>query len=134
MYVIQFDKSNQQEVMAVKKRTKLNNTLRILREIWLARSISRVDIARRLKLNKSTVTHHHSEDTVQGFMKNGVFFLEVLDWLINLDMTYLCWLSFAHLLEIKLNALSMETKLAKEVAQFDFLFFTIQQTEPNRFR
>lgn len=43
--------------MAVIKRTKLNNTLRILREIWLAQSISRVDIAKRLKLNKSTVTH-----------------------------------------------------------------------------
>lgn len=43
--------------MAVIKRTKFNNTLRILREIWLARSISRVDIARQLKLNKSTVTH-----------------------------------------------------------------------------
>ena len=43
--------------MAVTKRTKLNNTLRILREIWLAQSISRVEIAKHLKLNKSTVTH-----------------------------------------------------------------------------
>ncbi len=43
--------------MAKIKRTKLNNTLKVLREIWLAHSISRVEIAANLKLNKSTVTH-----------------------------------------------------------------------------
>ncbi|RKX86788.1 MAG: ROK family transcriptional regulator [Spirochaetes bacterium] len=55
--------------MATIKRTKLNNTLRILREIWLARSISRVEIARKLKLNKSTVTH-----IVNELIDNGVVF------------------------------------------------------------
>lgn len=43
--------------MAKVKRTKITNTLRILREIWLSQSISRVEIAKLLKLNKSTVTH-----------------------------------------------------------------------------
>jgi len=38
-------------------RTKSLNTSRILREIWLAKSISRVDISSRLGLNKSTVTN-----------------------------------------------------------------------------
>lgn len=56
--------------MATVKKTKLNNTLRILREIWLARSISRVEIAKRLKLNKSTVTH-----IVNELLGNGVVHL-----------------------------------------------------------
>jgi predicted transcriptional regulator len=43
--------------MAIVKRTKIVNTARILREIWLAKSISRIEIARKLKLNKSTVTN-----------------------------------------------------------------------------
>jgi predicted NBD/HSP70 family sugar kinase len=55
--------------MAAIKRTKLNNTLRVLREIWLAGSISRVEIARRLKLNKSTVTH-----IINELIENNVVF------------------------------------------------------------
>lgn len=39
------------------KRTKIVNTARILREIWSAKTISRIEIARKLKLNKSTVTN-----------------------------------------------------------------------------
>ncbi len=39
------------------RRNRIINTSRIIREIWTARSISRVDLARRLDLNKSTVTH-----------------------------------------------------------------------------
>ncbi|RKX91770.1 MAG: ROK family transcriptional regulator [Spirochaetes bacterium] len=43
--------------MATVKRTKIVNTARILREIWFAKNISRIEIARKLKLNKSTVTN-----------------------------------------------------------------------------
>ncbi len=43
--------------MAIVKRTKIVNTARILREIWFAKTASRIEIARKLKLNKSTVTN-----------------------------------------------------------------------------
>jgi predicted NBD/HSP70 family sugar kinase len=39
------------------RRNRIVNTSRIIREIWTARSISRVDLSRRLDLNKSTVTN-----------------------------------------------------------------------------
>ena len=39
------------------RRNRIINTSRIIREIWTSRSISRVDLARKLDLNKSTVTH-----------------------------------------------------------------------------
>lgn len=37
--------------------TKLLNTSRVIREIWLAKSISRIEISNKLDLNKSTVTN-----------------------------------------------------------------------------
>ncbi|QEN07031.1 ROK family protein [Oceanispirochaeta crateris] len=39
------------------RRNRIVNTSRIIREIWTARSISRVDLSRKLDLNKSTVTN-----------------------------------------------------------------------------
>ena len=39
------------------RRNRIVNTSRIIREIWTTRSISRVDLSRRLDLNKSTVTN-----------------------------------------------------------------------------
>ena len=43
--------------MVAVKRTKLINASRVMREIWVQRRISRVDIANSLGLNKSTITH-----------------------------------------------------------------------------
>ena len=39
------------------RRNRIVNTSRIIREVWTARSISRVDLSRKLDLNKSTVTN-----------------------------------------------------------------------------
>lgn len=44
--------------MAVIKRTKIINRFRILKEIWTNKEISRVDIARSLGLDKSTITYN----------------------------------------------------------------------------
>jgi len=43
--------------MGNSNKTKKLNTSRIIREIWLAKNISRIEIAKKLNLNKSTVTH-----------------------------------------------------------------------------
>lgn len=43
--------------MGHSNKTKKLNTSRIIREIWMARNISRIEIAKKLNLNKSTVTH-----------------------------------------------------------------------------
>lgn len=47
--------------MAVIKRTKIINRARIMREIWINREISRVDIARSLGLDKSTISNNVNE-------------------------------------------------------------------------
>jgi len=47
--------------MATVKRTKLINRARIMREIWINREISRVDISRALELYKSTISNNVSE-------------------------------------------------------------------------
>ena len=47
--------------MATVKRTKLINRARIMREIWINREISRVDISRALELDKSTISNNVSE-------------------------------------------------------------------------
>jgi len=47
--------------MALYKRTKVINRSRIMREIWIHREISRVDIARSLGLDKSTVSNNINE-------------------------------------------------------------------------
>ena len=47
--------------MAFIKRTKIINRFRILREIWMNKEISRVDIARALGLDKSTVSNNVKE-------------------------------------------------------------------------
>lgn len=44
-------------MVAILKRTKFVNSTRILKEIWTAKTISRIEIAKKLKLNKSTVTN-----------------------------------------------------------------------------
>lgn len=43
--------------MGNSNKTKKLNTSRIIREIWLAKNISRIEISNKLNLNKSTVTH-----------------------------------------------------------------------------
>jgi predicted NBD/HSP70 family sugar kinase len=53
--------------MAPIKRTKIINRFRILREIWMNKEISRVDIARALGLDKSTISN-----TVKELLKMGV--------------------------------------------------------------
>ncbi len=47
--------------MAMAKRTKTINRSRILREIWINQEISRIDIARNLHLDKSTISHNIHE-------------------------------------------------------------------------
>ncbi len=47
--------------MAVLKRTKIINRFRILREIWIKKEISRIEIARTLDLDKSTISHNVKE-------------------------------------------------------------------------
>jgi len=47
--------------MALFKRTKIINRSRIMREIWINREISRVEIARSLGLDKSTVSNNIGE-------------------------------------------------------------------------
>jgi predicted NBD/HSP70 family sugar kinase len=53
--------------MATIKRTKIINRFRILREIWMNKEISRVDIARALGLDKSTVSN-----SVKELLRMGV--------------------------------------------------------------
>ncbi len=47
--------------MAAIKRTKIINRARIMREIWINREISRVEIARSLGLDKSTISNNVNE-------------------------------------------------------------------------
>ncbi|MBI9104220.1 MAG: ROK family transcriptional regulator [Spirochaetales bacterium] len=47
--------------MAAIKRTKIINRARIMREIWMNREISRIDIARSLSLDKSTISNNVNE-------------------------------------------------------------------------
>lgn len=47
--------------MALLKRTKVINRSRIMREIWINREISRIDIARSLGLDKSTISNNVNE-------------------------------------------------------------------------
>lgn len=50
------------------KRTKLINRARIMREIWIHREISRIDIARSLNLDKSTISHNVNELIKMGLI------------------------------------------------------------------
>ena len=54
--------------MITARRTKIINTSRILRELWTKRSVSRVEIADSLGLNKSTVTNIVNELIDEGFV------------------------------------------------------------------
>jgi predicted NBD/HSP70 family sugar kinase len=51
------------------KRVKAINTSRVMREIWMQRSISRVDISKRTGLNKSTITHIVNELMEKGLVR-----------------------------------------------------------------
>ena len=53
--------------MIAVKRAKIINASRVMREIWIQRRISRVDIAKNTGLNKSTVTH-----IINELMDNGL--------------------------------------------------------------
>jgi predicted NBD/HSP70 family sugar kinase len=54
--------------MAVIKRTKIINRFRILREIWINKEISRVEIARALNLDKSTISNNVNELIHMGIL------------------------------------------------------------------
>ncbi len=56
--------------MVTSKRTKIVNTSRIMREIWIQRRISRVQIAKSLGLNKSTITHVINELIDVGLIRS----------------------------------------------------------------
>ena len=51
------------------KRPRIINTSRIIREIWRSPQVSRVEIARRLQLNKSTITNIVSELIEDGLVQ-----------------------------------------------------------------
>lgn len=51
------------------KRTKLINRARIMREIWVRRETSRIEIARVLDLDKSTISHTVNDLLEQGIIK-----------------------------------------------------------------
>jgi predicted NBD/HSP70 family sugar kinase len=51
------------------KRPRIINTSRIIREIWRSPQVSRVEIARRLQLNKSTITNIVSELMEDGLVQ-----------------------------------------------------------------
>ncbi|NQT60322.1 MAG: ROK family transcriptional regulator [Bacteroidetes bacterium] len=51
------------------KRPRIINTSRIIREIWSSPQVSRVEIARRLQLNKSTITNIVSELIEDGLVQ-----------------------------------------------------------------
>ncbi len=53
------------------KRTKTINTSLVIRELWLNRAFSRIEIARTLGLNKSTVTHIINELIEIKLVKEG---------------------------------------------------------------
>ena len=53
--------------MLAVKRTKIINASRVMREIWIQRRTSRVEIAKSIGLNKSTITH-----LVNELMENGL--------------------------------------------------------------
>jgi predicted NBD/HSP70 family sugar kinase len=57
-------------ILITARRTKLINTSRILREIWLKRRVSRVEIAESLGLNKSTVTTIVNDLLEEGLVRS----------------------------------------------------------------